>query len=112
VRISEISIERPVLASVMSLLILVAGLAAFVMLPVREYPDVDPPEVSVTTVYAGASPETVETAVTEPLGGTSIWLPPTSPTRSSAGFAIYPRKPSGRLCPRRARDRGRSCGST
>jgi len=67
VRISEISIERPVLASVMSLLIVVAGAAAFFMLPVREYPDVDPPEVSVTTVYAGASPETVETTVTEPL---------------------------------------------
>ena len=42
-RISEISIERPVLASVMSLLIAVAGLVAFVLLPVREYPDVDPP---------------------------------------------------------------------
>jgi len=67
VRISEISIERPVLASVMSLLIVVAGAAAFFLLPVREYPDVDPPEVSVTTVYPGASPETVETTVTEPL---------------------------------------------
>ena len=66
-RISEISIERPVLASVMSLLIVVAGVVAFLMLPVREYPDVDPPEVSVTTVYPGASPETVETTVTEPL---------------------------------------------
>jgi multidrug efflux pump len=66
-RISEVSIERPVLASVMSLLIVVAGVVGFVMLPVREYPDVDPPEVSVMTVYPGASPETVETTITEPL---------------------------------------------
>jgi len=67
VRLSELSIERPVLATVMNLLIVVAGAGAFLALPVREYPDVDPPQVSVTTVYQGASPETVESTVTEPL---------------------------------------------
>jgi multidrug efflux pump len=67
VRISELSIRRPVLATVMSLLIMVAGVASFFALPVREYPDVDNPLVSVTTIYAGASPETVEASITEPL---------------------------------------------
>ena len=66
-KISELSIERPVFATVLSLLILVAGGAAFFSLPVRELPDVDTPVVSITTVYVGASAETVETSVTEPL---------------------------------------------
>ncbi len=51
----------------MSLLIVVAGVASFFALPVREYPDVDSPVVSVRTVYLGASPETVEASITEPL---------------------------------------------
>ncbi len=66
-RLSDISIERPVFATVMSLLILVAGGAAFFSLPVRELPDVDSPVVSITTLYVGASPETVEASVTQPL---------------------------------------------
>jgi multidrug efflux pump len=67
VTLSGLSIQRPVLASVMSLLIVVAGAAAFLALPVRELPDVDNPLVSITTVYLGASPETVEATITEPL---------------------------------------------
>jgi multidrug efflux pump len=67
VRISDLSIHRPVLATVMSLLIVVAGVGSFFALPVREYPDVDNPLVSVSTVYPGASPETVEATITEPL---------------------------------------------
>ncbi len=66
-KLSDLSIERPVLATVMSLLILVAGASAFDSLPVRELPDVDNPVVSITTIYTGASPETVEASVTEPL---------------------------------------------
>ena len=65
--LSDLSIGRPVLATVMSLLIVVAGLAAYLALPVRELPDVDKPVVSVSTVYYGASPETVEATITEPL---------------------------------------------
>lgn len=65
--LSDLSISRPVLAVVMNLLIVLAGLASFRFLPVREYPDVDMPIVSVTTRYVGASPETVESAITEPL---------------------------------------------
>ncbi len=66
-KLSELSIERPVLATVMSLLIVLAGAAAFVALPVRELPDVDNPLVSITTAYPGASPETIEATITEPL---------------------------------------------
>ncbi len=66
-RLSDLSIERPVLATVMSLLIVVAGGASFFALPVRELPDVDRPLVSVSTTYLGASPETIESTITEPL---------------------------------------------
>lgn len=65
--LSEICIRRPVFATVINLLIVLAGLACYLTLPVREYPDVDNPVVSISTVYIGASPETVESAITEPL---------------------------------------------
>jgi multidrug efflux pump len=65
--LSDVSIKRPVLASVISLLILLAGIAAYLALPVRQYPDITRPVVSVTTVYTGASPETVEATITNPL---------------------------------------------
>jgi multidrug efflux pump len=67
VRLSELCVERPVFASVLSLLILLLGAIALLRLPNRELPDVDAPIVSVTTVYPGAAPEVVETSVTEPL---------------------------------------------
>src|SRR5918997_554935 len=66
-RISEISIQRPVFATVMSLSLVLIGLAAFSRLPVREYPNIDTPIVSVDTSYRGASAEIVETQVTKPL---------------------------------------------
>jgi len=66
-RLSEICIERPVFASVLSLLIVLLGAIALLRLPNRELPDVDAPIVSVTTVYPGAAPEVVEASVTEPL---------------------------------------------
>lgn len=65
--LSELSIRRPVLATVMSLVIVLAGVSAFFALPVRELPDVDNPLVSITTIYMGASPETVEATITETL---------------------------------------------
>ena len=64
-RLSEISIERPVLATVMSLAILLLGIIALLRLPVREYPDIDPPIVSITGFYRGASPSVVETEITD-----------------------------------------------
>jgi multidrug efflux pump len=67
VKLSEISIQRPVLATVMSLTILLFGALSFSRLPVREYPDIDPPIVSITTFYRGASPSVVETEITDVL---------------------------------------------
>ncbi len=66
-KLSEISIQRPVLATVMSLTVILFGILAFMRLPVREYPDIDPPIVSVTTFYRGASPSVVETEITDVL---------------------------------------------
>ncbi len=64
-KLSEVSIRRPVFAIVMSLVIVLFGALAFQRLPVREYPDVDPPIVSVTTLYRGASASVVETEITD-----------------------------------------------
>ncbi len=63
-KLSTISIQRPVFASVMSFTILLFGIIAFTRLPVREYPDIDPPIISVVTLYRGASPSVVETEIT------------------------------------------------
>ncbi|MFO7992584.1 MAG: efflux RND transporter permease subunit [Marinobacter sp.] len=63
--LSDISIKRPVFATVISLLILVFGLAALRGLPVREYPDIDPPVVSISTDYTGAAAEVVDTQITQ-----------------------------------------------
>jgi multidrug efflux pump len=67
VKLSEISIQRPVLATVMNLTIILFGVIAFLRLPVREYPDIDPPIVSITTFYRGASPSVIETEITDVL---------------------------------------------
>ena len=63
----ELSIKRPVLATVMSLAIILIGVISFLRLPVREYPNIDAPIVSVRTVYPGASAEIMESQVTQPL---------------------------------------------
>jgi multidrug efflux pump len=63
----DISIRRPVLATVMSLLIVLVGVISFLRLTVREYPKIDSPVVSVRTVYKGASPQVIESQVTQPL---------------------------------------------
>jgi len=66
-KLSSMSIRRPVFASVMSFTILLFGIIAFTRLPVREYPDIDPPIISVTTFYRGASPAVIETEITNVL---------------------------------------------
>lgn len=66
-KLSEISINRPVLATMMSLGLVLFGVIGLARLPVRELPDIDPPIVNVTTVYQGASAAVIETQVTEPL---------------------------------------------
>ncbi len=63
----RISIQRPVLTSMMSLGLILFGLIGLSRLPVRELPDIDPPIVSVSTVYPGANAQVVETEVTERL---------------------------------------------
>jgi len=63
--LSDVSIKRPVFATVISLMLVVLGFASIMKLPVREYPAIDPPIVSITTVYRGASNEVVESRVTE-----------------------------------------------
>jgi multidrug efflux pump len=63
--LSDLSVRRPVLAAVLSLLLIVLGVGAMLRLPVREYPDIDPPIVSVSTSYPGAPAAVVERDVTE-----------------------------------------------
>ncbi len=62
-------IRRPVFALVMSLLMVVIGLAAMSRLPIRELPDVDAAVVTVTTTYTGAAPTIVDTDITEIVEG-------------------------------------------
>jgi multidrug efflux pump len=66
-QLSDISVKRPVFAAVMAMLIAVIGVVGFFSLPVREYPAVDPPIVSVDTTYVGAAANVVETRVTQVL---------------------------------------------
>jgi multidrug efflux pump len=66
-QLPELSIRRPVFATVMSLLILLVGAVAFQGLTVREYPQIDEPTVSVSTTFGGASSEVVESQVTKVL---------------------------------------------
>jgi multidrug efflux pump len=64
-KLSDISIRRPVLASMMSAALVLFGVIGYRLLSVREFPDIDPPVVSVTTVLPGANPRVVESAVTD-----------------------------------------------
>lgn len=65
--ISELSLRRPVLAIVMNLVIVLFGAIGFKSLGVRDYPAIDPPNISVSTSYGGANPDIIETQITEPL---------------------------------------------
>ena len=64
---ADVFIKRPVLSTVCSLLIILAGAIAIPTLPIARYPDLAPPAVSVTAFYTGANAQTVESAVTTPL---------------------------------------------
>ncbi|MEX1147760.1 MAG: efflux RND transporter permease subunit, partial [Sphingomonadales bacterium] len=63
--LSDVSVKRPVLATVISLLIVAFGVMSFSGLPLREYPDIDSPLVSISTNYPGASAEIVESKITQ-----------------------------------------------
>lgn len=63
--LSDVSIKRPVFATVIGLLLVAIGIVSFTRLALREYPDIDPPIVSIRTSYAGASANVVESRITE-----------------------------------------------
>ncbi len=96
--ISELSIRRPVMATVLTLIILLFGLIGYTSLGVREYPSVDNPIISVSCSYPGANADVIENQITEPLeqningipGIRSIWRrrPTTCATRCRARSAI------------------------
>ena len=65
--ISELSLKRPVLATVMNIAIVIFGLVGFSFLALREYPAIDPPIVNVMTAYTGANSEVIQSQITEPL---------------------------------------------
>src|SRR5690349_9063563 len=65
--LATISINRPVLAIVMSLVILLFGFIGFTFLGIREFPSVDPPIITVGTTYIGANADVIESQITEPL---------------------------------------------
>ncbi len=65
--LSSISINRPVLATVMSIIIVLFGAISFKFLGIREYPSIDPPVITVRTSYTGANPDIIESQITEPL---------------------------------------------
>ncbi len=64
-KLSELSVRRPVFATVISLLLIIFGLVSLQRLAVREYPDIDRPVVSITTTYTGASAAVIETKITQ-----------------------------------------------
>ena len=63
--LSDLSVRRPVFATVISLLLVILGLASLLALPVRQYPAIDPPVVTIETTYRGASAEVIENKVTQ-----------------------------------------------
>ncbi len=65
--LSSVSINRPVLATVMAIVILLFGAVGLTFLGIREFPSVDPPIISVDTQYPGANSDVIETQITEPL---------------------------------------------
>jgi len=65
--LSTLSINRPVLATVFSIVIVLFGIIGLVSLGIREFPSVDPPIITVTTSYTGANADVIETQITEPL---------------------------------------------
>ena len=66
-QLSDVSVRRPVFAGVIAILLVVVGIVAYFSLSVREYPDTDPPIVSVQTTYTGAAASVIEARITQPL---------------------------------------------
>ncbi|MEM1381152.1 MAG: efflux RND transporter permease subunit [Pseudomonadota bacterium] len=79
-----LAVRRPILAGVLNVLIVIAGLAAFLGIEVRELPDVDEPVVTVSAVYPGAAPETMDAEVTSILEGAVARVSGVKDIRSSS----------------------------
>jgi len=86
--LSDVSIRRPVFATVMNILVVVAGLVAYSALPVREYPDIDYPVVNISTIYFGASPETIEATIVEPIEQVLNGIEGIRTITSTSGFSV------------------------
>ncbi len=84
--ITAIFVRRPVLALVLSLLIIVAGIAAITGIEIRELPAVDSPIITVTTTYSGASPETIDREVTAIIESAAGRVPGVKSISSSSSF--------------------------
>ena len=88
-------IKRPILAMVISLIIIVAGLVSLKVLPIQEFPDVVPPTVSVSATYTGANAYTVEESVTRPLEDKlngvqgSIYIESASTSSGKSEITVY-----------------------
>ncbi len=65
--ISELSLRRPVMATVANILIVIFGIIGFTFLGIRDYPAIDPPVINVRTAYAGANADIIESQITEPI---------------------------------------------
>ncbi len=65
--ISELSLKRPVFATVMNIFIILLGVVGYTFLAVRDYPAIDPPTINVSTSYTGANADIIESQITEPL---------------------------------------------
>jgi len=66
-RISDLSLNRPVLAIVLNIIIVLFGIIGFRFLGVRDYPAIDPPNINVRTTYPGANADVIESQITEPV---------------------------------------------
>ena len=86
---SRIFIDRPILATVLSTLILVSGLIAIPNLPISEYPDVVPPSVQVTANYPGANPRTIADTVAIMELGRIVWAGPREEADADRLAAAY-----------------------
>ena len=87
--ISELSLRRPILATVMNLMLILFGVVGFYFLAVRDYPAIDPPIISVSTSYTGANPDIIESRITEVLEKQINGIPGirTITSSSSQGFS-------------------------
>ena len=86
--LSSVSINRPVLAIVMSLIIILFGGIGYTFLGVREYPSIDPPVITVKTSYSGANADVIESQITEPLEKSINGIEGVRTITSSSSFVI------------------------